>query len=107
MEKSGQIQLVRSRASILGQPPRDRQSQELTNEQKRGLVEELGFYVGKYTEKDRTIAEAYRSSVYSMRARSDVFGVSRMTEVERQGRTVKGSKLKKRCISTEYPRVNV
>jgi REP element-mobilizing transposase RayT len=42
-------------------------------------AEPLDCYASQYAERDRALAEAYRSGVYSMQAIAEHFGISRMT----------------------------
>lgn len=39
----------------------------------------LDYYASRYPDRDRALAEAYRTGAYSMQAIADHFGVSRMT----------------------------
>jgi len=52
---------------------------EVPKRQRRGLAKSLEAYAARYAERDRAMAEAYRTGAYSMQAIAEHFGVSRMT----------------------------
>jgi REP element-mobilizing transposase RayT len=52
---------------------------EIPKRQRRALAKPLADYAARCPERDRAMAEAYLSGVYSMQAIAEHFGVSRMT----------------------------
>jgi predicted DNA-binding protein YlxM (UPF0122 family) len=56
---------------------RKRPLQEI--EKRRALAKPLDYYASRYPDRDRALAEAYRSGAYSSQAIAERFGVSRMT----------------------------
>jgi REP element-mobilizing transposase RayT len=52
---------------------------EIPKPQRRALAKPLDDYASCYPDRDRALAEAYRSGAYSMQAIAEHFGVSRMT----------------------------
>lgn len=52
---------------------------EVPQRQHRPVAKPLDYYAARCSERDRAIAEAYRSGAYSMQAIADHFGVGRMT----------------------------
>jgi len=52
---------------------------EVPRRQRRGLAKPLSAYAACYPDRDRAMAEAYRTVAYSMQAIAEHFGVSRMT----------------------------
>jgi len=52
---------------------------EIPKRQRRGLAKPLGAYADRYSDRERAMAEAYRTGAYSMQAIAEHFGVSRMT----------------------------
>jgi REP element-mobilizing transposase RayT len=52
---------------------------EIPKRQRRAPAKPLACYASRYTQRDRALAEAYRSGAYSMQAIAEHFGVSRMT----------------------------
>jgi putative transposase len=65
----------------------DQRLREVPAKQKRSVARPLEAYAAVYPERDRAMAEAYRSGAYSMQAIGDHFGVGRSTV----GRAVKRS----------------
>jgi REP element-mobilizing transposase RayT len=57
----------------------NRPLREVPKRQRRPLAKPLADYAARYPDRDRAIAEAYRSGAYSMQAIGDHFGISRMT----------------------------
>ena len=53
--------------------------QEIPQRQRRTPEKPLAYYAARYMDRDRALAEAYRSGAYSMRIIGEHFGVSRMT----------------------------
>ncbi|AGA91298.1 transposase [Thioflavicoccus mobilis 8321] len=52
---------------------------EIPKRQRRAVAKPLSHYAMRYPDRDRAMAEAYRSGAYSMQAIAEHFGVSRMT----------------------------
>jgi REP element-mobilizing transposase RayT len=52
---------------------------EVPKRQRRALAKPLADYAARYADRDRAMAEAYRSGAYSMQAIAEHFGVSHMT----------------------------
>ena len=52
---------------------------EFPKRQRRALAKPLADYADRWPERDRAMAEAYRTGAYSMQGIADFFGVSRMT----------------------------
>jgi putative transposase len=52
---------------------------DIPKRQRRALAKPLDDYASRYPDRDRALAEAYRSGAYSMQTIADHFGVSRMT----------------------------
>lgn len=52
---------------------------EIPQRQRRALAKPLDDYAARYRDRDRALAEAYRSGAYSMQAIAEHFAVSRMT----------------------------
>jgi putative transposase len=52
---------------------------EIPKRQRRALEKPLDYYAARYAERDRALAEAYRSGAYSMQAIAEHFGIGRMT----------------------------
>ncbi len=57
----------------------ERPLQEIPRAQRRPLAKSLDSYAVRYADRDRALAEAYRSGAYSMQSIAAHFGVSRMT----------------------------
>ena len=53
--------------------------QEIPKHQRRAPEKPLAYYASRYADRDRALAEAYRSGAYSMQIIGEHFGVSRMT----------------------------
>jgi len=53
--------------------------QEIPKHQRRPIQKPLDYYASRYAERDRALAEAYRTGAYSMQAIAKHFGISRMT----------------------------
>ncbi|MFO1429799.1 MAG: transposase [Candidatus Competibacteraceae bacterium] len=52
---------------------------EVPQRQRRTVERPLDYYSAYYAERDRAIAEAYRTGAYSMQAIAEYFGIGRMT----------------------------
>jgi DNA-directed RNA polymerase specialized sigma subunit len=52
---------------------------EVPKRQRRALAKPLADYAARWSDRDRTMAEAYRTGAYSLQAIADHYGVSRMT----------------------------
>jgi putative transposase len=52
---------------------------DIPKRQRRALAKSLDDYASRYPDRDRALAEAYRSGAYSMQTIAEHFGVSRMT----------------------------
>ena len=52
---------------------------EIPRRQRRAVGKPLPYYASQWDERDRAMAEAYRSGAYSMLAIAEHFGVGRMT----------------------------
>jgi predicted DNA-binding protein YlxM (UPF0122 family) len=52
---------------------------EIPKRQRRALAKPLAYYASRYAQRDRALAEAYRTGAYSMQTIAEHFGVSRMT----------------------------
>jgi len=52
---------------------------EVPKRQRRALAKPLADYAARWSDRDRAMAEAYRTGSYSMQAIAEHFGVSRMT----------------------------
>ncbi len=57
----------------------DRPLTEIPQRQRRPVEKPLAYYATHWSDRNRAIAEAYRSGAYSMRAIAEYFDVSRMT----------------------------
>lgn len=57
----------------------DQPLQEVPLRQRRRVARPLSAYASRFSDRDRAMAEAYRSGGYSMQAIADHFGVGRMT----------------------------
>jgi REP element-mobilizing transposase RayT len=53
--------------------------QEIPKRQRRAQPKPLDEYVSRYPDRDRALAEAYRTGAYSMQILAEHFGISRMT----------------------------
>ena len=56
-----------------------RSLREVPKRQRRALAKPLAEYAAGWSDRDRAMAEAYRSGAYSMQTIAEYFGVSRMT----------------------------
>jgi len=56
-----------------------RSLREVPKRQRRAVAKPLAEYAAGWPDRDRAMAEAYRSGAYSMRTIAEYFGVSRMT----------------------------
>ena len=80
-ELTGQIYLgseqfvERARASIDANQP----LQEIPKCQRRAPAKPLAYFAKRYADRNRALAQAYRSGAYSMQTIAEHFGVSRMT----------------------------
>jgi len=53
--------------------------QDIPKRQRRAVAKPLDSFASGHADRDRAMAEAYRSGAYSMQAIAEHFGVSRMT----------------------------
>lgn len=52
---------------------------EVPKRQRRALAKPLADYAARWSDRDRAMAEAYRTGAYSLQSIADHYGVSRMT----------------------------
>jgi predicted DNA-binding protein YlxM (UPF0122 family) len=57
----------------------DQPLQEIPLRQRRGPARPLEYYAERFADRDRAMAEAYRTGAYSMQAIGEHFRVGRMT----------------------------
>jgi putative transposase len=83
----------------------DRPLEEVPLRQRRALARPLSYYAERYEERDRAMAEAYRSGAYSLQAIGAHFGVGRMT-VSRAVKKHETSHTNSAFLATSVPGVD-
>lgn len=72
----GSVQFVQDMQKRM---PLNHSLNDIPKQQRRAPGKPLEYYLGRYQERDRAMAEAYRSGTYSMREFGEFIEVSRMT----------------------------